>query len=163
MLYKNVTHGFPPVIDKDSKILILGSFPSVKSRAENFFYMHPNNRFYAMLEKVYGDNFTERQIATKVKLLKNNHIALYDMVEQCDIVDSKDQEITNVKVTDIPLMIKGTNIEKIILNGKKAYELFLEYYSSLGKKFYYLPSTSSSNARYSLDMLVGIYRKILDD
>ncbi len=163
MIYKNIEHGFPPVIDKDSEILILGSFPSVKSREENFFYMHPNNRFYPMLEKVFGESFCTPKIDEKITLLKKYHIALYDIVESCDIVDSKDNQISNVKITDVKQLIENTHIMKIILNGKKSFDLFTHNFSDLDIKCYYLPSTSSANARVRLDQLTDIFKRILND
>ncbi|XFA99499.1 DNA-deoxyinosine glycosylase [Candidatus Izemoplasma sp. B36] len=154
------SHEFKPVIDKTSKILILGSFPSVISREQNFYYMHKQNRFWKVLELIFNDNFTSPNIEEKKDLLIKHRIALYDVIESCDIIGSKDSSINNVKPVNIINLIKGTNIRKIYINGNKAYQLFMKYNQNLTDIVYKLPSTSSANARYSLKMLLERWKVI---
>ncbi|MFW5893375.1 MAG: DNA-deoxyinosine glycosylase, partial [Bacillota bacterium] len=99
-------HGFPPVIHPTSEILILGSFPSVKSREDAFYYMHPRNRFWKVLSKVFADDaFESPTPKDKKKALKRHRLALYDAIEACDIVASKDASITHEKPTDVKALI----------------------------------------------------------
>lgn len=149
----HVNHEFDIFISPDSTILILGSFPSVISRKENFYYMNPNNRFYKLLTKIYNEPFDDKDINIKKQLLKKYHIALYDVIDNCDIYKSSDSHIYNEKVTDIAGICRNYPIKKIYLNGKKAYELFIKNFPSLINIATYLPSTSSANASFSLDKL----------
>lgn len=153
-------HGFGPIIDQSCKILILGSFPSVKSREEAFFYMYPQNRFWPLMSKILEEDFVSADIKKKREILLKYHIALYDVIESCSIEGSKDSSITDVIPTDISKLIKDTNILHIFLNGKTAFNLFLQYNPSLEKIASYLPSTSSANASYNLNRLLEIWDKI---
>lgn len=155
------SHGFGPIIDKDCEILILGSFPSVKSREESFYYMHPSNRFWPLLSKIIGVDFKKLNIKEKGKILLKHHIALYDVLISCDIEGSKDSTITNVVATDVTKLIYNTKIKKIYINGRTAYNLFLKYNSDLKNIATYLPSTSSANARFSLDNLYTYWKTIV--
>ncbi|MCF7924603.1 MAG: DNA-deoxyinosine glycosylase [Candidatus Izimaplasma sp.] len=156
------SHGFGPVIFKSSKILILGSFPSVKSREENFFYMHSQNRFWEILSRLFNDkDFANQKIKSKIQALKKHNIALYDVIESCDIVNSEDSSITNVRPTNIEKLIKDTKINRIFLNGKKAYNLFNKYNPNLKELGSYLPSTSSANARYSIKRLLNEWELLI--
>lgn len=149
------SHEFAAVVDEDSEVLILGSFPSVKSRENAFYYMHPQNRFWDVLCALYEDEqFISSDVDIKIQTLKCHHIALYDVIESCDIIGSKDSSITNVKPANIPALIKGTNIKKIVLNGNKAATLFKQYNPTLMAMATTVPSTSSANAQYSLERLV---------
>lgn len=153
---KKVIHPIKPIYNNDSKILILGSFPSVKSRAENFYYAHPQNRFYQVLEIVFND-----KIHDKTEFLLKHHIALWDVIKSCEIEGSSDASIKNVKVNDIAKIIKETKITKIYINGKKAYSLYQKYLANDIKiPAICLPSTSPANATYSLDRLVKEYSKL---
>ncbi len=154
-------HGFDKVIAKDSKILILGSFPSVVSRKESFYYMHPSNRFYKLMKEVYLDeDFLSKDIDIKIEALKRHHIALYDVIISCDIHLSDDQSIKNYEVFSLDEILKIAPIEKIILNGKKAYEIFKKYYKDSPVPYFYLPSTSARNI-ITLDKLKTIYQEII--
>ncbi len=147
------THKFGPIFNKDSEYLFLGSFPSVKSREKNFYYMHPKNRFYPLLKEVFDDDFTNLDIEVKKELLLKHHIALFDVIQSCEIVGSSDSSIKNIEVNDIKKIIKSTKINKIILNGKLAYNLFIKHFPDLVNIAYYLPSTSAANAAISLEKL----------
>lgn len=156
-------HTFGPVYNKNSKILILGSFPSVKSRELNFYYGHPQNRFWKLMSKIYNEEIGDEIDIKKQFLLKNN-IALWDSLKSCEIKGSSDASITNVEINNIEELIKKSNISKIIFNGKTAYNLFVKNadmtkYSNLEIRI--LPSTSPANAAYSLDKLFDIWSKEL--
>lgn len=156
-------HTFGPVYNKNSKILILGSFPSVKSRELNFYYGHPQNRFWKLMSKIYNEEIGDEIDLKKQFLLKNN-IALWDSLKSCEIKGSSDASITNVEINNIEELIKKSNISKIIFNGKTAYNLFVKNadmtkYSNLEIRI--LPSTSPANAAYSLDKLFDIWSKEL--
>lgn len=156
-------HTFGPVYNKNSKILILGSFPSVKSRELNFYYGHPQNRFWKLMSKIYNEEIGDEIDLKKQFLLKNN-IALWDTLKSCEIKGSSDASITNVEINNIEELIKKSNISKIIFNGKTAYNLFVKNadmtkYSNLEIRI--LTSTSPANAAYSLDKLFDIWSKEL--
>lgn len=156
-------HTFGPVYNKNSKILILGSFPSVKSRELNFYYGHPQNRFWKLMSKIYNEEIGDEIDLKKQFLLKNN-IALWDSLKSCEIKGSSDASITNVEINNIEELMKKSNISKIIFNGKTAYNLFVKNadmtkYSNLEIRI--LPSTSPANAAYSLDKLFDIWSKEL--
>ena len=156
------THKFGPVFNKDSEYLFLGSFPSVKSREKNFYYMHPKNRFYPLLKEVFDDDFTNLDIEVKKELLLKHHIALFDVIQSCEIVGSSDSSIKNIKVNDIKKIIDNTKINKIILNGKLAYNLFIKHFPDLVNIAYYLPSTSAANAACSLEKLKAHLLEIIN-
>ena len=155
-----VNHSFPIFIDSNSKILILGSFPSVKSREEDFYYMHKQNRFYKILSNLFNEDFYNVDINTKKELLSKYHIALYDVIESCEIENSNDETIKNVEPSNIKEYIKNTNIKHIFINGNKAKELFIKYNNGLINMTTFLPSTSARNARFNLEKLTNEYKVI---
>lgn len=155
-----INHSFPIFINKDSKILILGSFPSVKSRELDFYYMHKQNRFYKVLSLIFDEDFYNASIDDKKELLKKHHIALYDVIEECEINNSNDETIKNVKPANIKELIKNSNISHIFINGSKAKELYIKYNQDLLDKTTFLPSTSARNAKYSLNDLFNYYQII---
>lgn len=163
MQERHIKHPFSPVIDNDCKVLILGSVPSVKSVEANFYYGHPQNRFWKVLSAVIGEDFVlsnENNIAEKRKnLLLKHHIALYDSVKECDILGSSDAHVKNVVPSDIEGLIKGTKISKIFCNGNTSYKYFKEYHKSLSATL--LPSTSPANAAWTFDKLVAAWKVIL--
>jgi TDG/mug DNA glycosylase family protein len=156
-------HGFGPVYDENSKVLILGSFPSVKSREQNFFYGHPQNRFWKVMAALTGDDLPET-VNEKRGFLIRNGIALYDVIEKCSIIGSGDSSIDDVVPADITPIISGSQVGgNIYTNGGKAYELYCRYIEPLtGKKAVKLPSTSSANARFSLEKLIKEWKNAID-
>ena len=138
----------------------MGSFPSVKSREEKFYYMNPYNRFYKVIAGVYNQPLPI-DLNAKKELLSKYHIALYDVIEECEIEGSKDSSIINPKVADIDGIINNSSINKIILNGGKAGELFKKHFPQYVDKAIFLPSTSPLNASMSLEKLITIYRDAL--
>jgi hypoxanthine-DNA glycosylase len=153
--YQHLEHEFAPVFHEDSKILILGSFPSVKSREVSFYYGHTQNRFWKVIAQVVGAD-VPLTIPDKKELLRRNHIALWDVIQSCDIIGSSDSSIKNVEVTDLSLIIKTCNLQQIFVNGKTAEKLYHQYSEKLtNMKAVALPSTSPANAGYSIERLVG--------
>ncbi|MEG0277117.1 MAG: DNA-deoxyinosine glycosylase [Coprobacillus sp.] len=152
-------HNIQPIYDKESELLILGSFPSVKSREAEFFYHHPQNRFWKIFETI--ENIQLKTIEDKENFLLSHHIALWDVIESCEIHGSSDSSIQDVKTNDILQLIEHSSIKHIITNGKKAHALYQKYcYREIGINDICLPSTSPANAAYSLDKLVLEYQLI---
>lgn len=164
--YQHITHeSIEPFFNDDSEVLILGSFPSVKSREEEFYYAHKSNRFYKVLSNIFNEQLPT-SIEEKKELLVKHHIALYDVIYSCDISNSDDSSIRNVTPIDIKeLLSRYPNINRIIINGNKAKELFNKYLlkdiDTKNIRVRYAPSTSSANAKMSLEQLVEIYKKYL--
>ena len=118
-----VNHELAPIYEKDSELLILGTIPSVKSRELGFYYMHPQNRFWKVLAALKEEEVPET-IEEKKYFLKKHKIALWDVLASCEIAKSSDSSIKNIKVNDIGRLLKETNIKKIYITGKKAYEIY---------------------------------------
>lgn len=157
----HASHGFGPLLFSDSEILILGSFPSVLSRKQNFFYGHPMNRFWPLLFAIYGEEFSQ-DIVTKTNLCKRHHVALYDAIEECDIVGSSDSSIRNVVPANIQEFLQKAPIRRIILNGKKSESCFYRYQNVPSNiEIITLPSTSPANAAWSMERLLEVWKKAL--
>lgn len=142
-----IVHGFEPVYNADSRLLILGSFPSVKSRQVSFYYGNKQNRFWKVVCSHFGEAVPET-VDGKKKFLIENNIALWDIVTECEIVGSRDETIKNFKVADLKILLQNSQIKYIILNGSKAYSIFVENYGDLTIPFIKLPSTSPANTRF---------------
>lgn len=156
-------HNIPPVWDANSRILILGSFPSVKSRNDKFFYAHPQNRFWRVLSTII-DEKTPQSIGEKKVMLLNNHIALWDVIGSCDITGSADSSIKNVVANDINLILLGSRVERIYTNGGMAYKMYNRYCRpSLDIDAVRLPSTSPANASFSFERLVQEWSVIKEE
>lgn len=151
-------HIFEPIYNRESKILILGTFPSVKSREKQFYYGHPQNRFWKILELLYN-NETLTTIEEKKAFLLKNGIAIWDVIASCDITGSSDSSIRNVVPTDLSLILQVAKIQKIYANGATAARLFQKYQEPIiQRKIITLPSTSPANAAYSLERLVECWK-----
>lgn len=175
-----MTHPFEPLFDENSKILILGSFPSVRSREQRFYYGHPQNRFWklmaALLKYEPDENADSKEYFTdektgvtlpvsqreKTRMLKNGRIALWDTIASCDITGSQDSSISNVETNDLRSILDKAPIDSICCNGNKSYELFMKYtapelesrrYTGRDISFIKLPSTSPANAAWSFERL----------
>ena len=158
----HVIHKIPPVYNKNSQILILGSFPSVKSREGRFFYHHKQNRFWKVLSTIVNDVLPET-IDEKKDFLLKNHIAVWDVIASCDIEGSSDSSIKNAVPNDFSDILKAAPIRKIYTNGGTAYKLYNKYCEKVtGIKAMKLPSTSPANASYSLDRLISKWKVIAD-
>ena len=149
-----LTHPFPPVYDSSSRVLILGSFPSVVSREKNFYYMHKTNRFWTVLSAVFGE-----EIRDKKDFCLSRHIALWDVIESCSLEGSKDESIRNVTPNPIPELIGKTEIRAVFTTGRKAGSLYRKYIKT-DLPHYELPSTSAANAAMRTEDLIRYYRKI---
>lgn len=158
----HVIHKIPPVYNKNSQILILGSFPSVKSREGRFFYHHKQNRFWKVLSTIVNDVLPET-IDEKKDFLLKNHIAVWDVIASCDIEGSSDSSIKNAVPNNFSDILKAAPIRKIYTNGGTAYKLYHKYCEKVTSiKAMKLPSTSPANASYSLDRLISEWKVIAD-
>ncbi len=153
-----ISHPFEPVYNINSTILILGSFPSIKSREINFYYGHPQNRFWKILELIYNEKI-ENNIESRKNFLLKHNIALWDTIKECDIVSSSDSSIKNAIPNDINMIIKNSNIKSIFCNGNTSYKLFMKYFKGKFKDITIacLPSSSPANAKFSLQELTNIW------
>ena len=143
-----VKMGFPPVYDERSEVLILGSFPSVKSREISFYYGNRQNRFWRTICGFFGEEIPET-VEGKKDFLTRRKIALWDMVVECEIEGSADASIQNAKTADLKEIFKCSPIKKILLNGTLAYDLFIKEYEGCGIPYEKMPSTSPANPRFS--------------
>lgn len=155
-----VKHPIEPLYDEHSEVLILGSFPSVRSREQGFFYGHPQNRFWRVVAGVCGCAVPE-SIEQKKDFLLSNKIALWDVLASCEIKGSSDSSIKNAEPNDITEILKTANIRKIFVNGKTAEKYYNKYIKdSIGREAISLPSTSPANAAYTLDRLKSAWLQI---
>lgn len=156
-----INHTLDPVYDETSKVLILGSIPSVKSREEGFYYAHPRNRFWSTLSRVY-EEFIGESKEEKIVFLKKHHIALFDVLQSCEISASSDSSIRNPIPNDFCPILEVADIKAIFTTGQKAYGLYQKYcYPKTGIKAILLPSTSPANCPKGIsETLEKEYRKI---
>lgn len=151
--YLRISHGFAPVCDEYSRILILGSFPSVKSRQQQFYYGHPQNRFWRLLALVFRDSLPI-SIDEKKEFLLSHQLALWDVIDTCDIKGSSDSSIRNVIPSDLSRILHCSPIETILANGNTAFRLYRKYCEGqTGRKAIRCPSTSPANAAFTLERL----------
>ena len=156
-MVEHVLHeSLKPFVDKDSRILILGSFPSVESRKENFYYAHRTNRFFPVLAMVFEEE-TPLTTEERKEFLSRHHIALYDVIYECDLEASKDSSVRNIVPSNIRELIKGTGIRHVITTGSLSDKLYKKY---IGDDSIALPSTSAANASYSMDKLFNEHKII---
>ncbi|MCI5839632.1 MAG: DNA-deoxyinosine glycosylase [Peptoniphilaceae bacterium] len=159
--YETIVHPLKPIFDKNSKILILGSFPSVKTREYGFFYGNPQNRFWKIMEILFDEKI-EDDINSKKNFLYRKNIAMYDSIYKCDIIGSSDSSIKNVIPSNLNKIFKLANIKEVFLNGTTSYKYYNKYHKNLFDKGIKLPSTSPANARYSFLDLVKERNIILE-
>lgn len=151
-----------PIYDGNSKILILGTFPSVKSREAQFYYQNPRNRFWKVISEIVQckEYDTTEQ---KKSMLTNNKMAVWDVIESCEIKGSSDSSIKNVIPADLTIILDNANIEKIYANGDKAFKLYMKYtYPVTKREIIKLPSTSPANAAFSLERLIKHWEILKD-
>ncbi len=159
--YLTITHPLDPVYDKDSRILILGSFPSVKTREYGFFYGHPQNRFWPLMGVLFGEEVGSTPEEKKAFLLRHR-IALYDAIYRCDIIGSSDASVRNVVPADLDEIVRLAKIHHVFCNGGTAYKYYQKYQAvRLRMEGVRLPSTSPANARYRMEDLVEAWSLIL--
>ena len=153
-------HPIAPLFNESSRVLILGSFPSVKSREEMFFYGHKQNRFWKVLSSIFC-SVEPKTIEEKKKLLLSNYIAIWDVIKSCEITGSTDSSIKNVIPNDLSVILGAAKIEKIIVNGKTAEKYYNKYIEPrIRIKAICLPSTSAANAAFSLNRLIDEWKII---
>ena len=158
--YRRIVHPFPAFYDEDSTILILGSFPSVKSREQKFFYGHPQNRFWKVTAAVFDDVPAET-VPEKADFLRRHHIALWDVIHSCEIIGSSDASIRDVTANDLSPILASGKIRQIYVNGKTAEKMYLRYTrEKTGREAICLPSTSPANAAWSLERLTEAWQVI---
>lgn len=151
---RQLSHFLGPVCDVRSRVLVLGTFPSDKSRESGFFYGHPQNRFWRVLAAVFGRD-VPATIAEKKALLLDNRVALWDVIASCEIAGASDSSIRNVVPADVGRILRESPIERLYANGKTAERLYRRYLEGqIGMKITALPSTSPANAAYSLERLI---------
>lgn len=156
MKRNTAVHTIDPVYSPESKILILGSFPSVKSREAGFYYAHPTNRFWKILAALFNTELPD--IESRKSFLLSHGIALWDTIGRCTIKGSSDSSIEDAVPNDIASLINTTNIHTIILNGNKSRDMFRKYLSDyIEADVITLPSTSAANASYSLPELIDAW------
>ena len=161
MELKRQNHEFPPVYDENSEILILGSFPSVKSREMQFFYGHPQNRFWKVMAQVLNEKVPQT-IPEKKEMLLRHHIALWDVIASCEIIGSSDSSIRNAVPNDLTEILGRATIETIVCTGGTSYRLYETYLrEQTGMEAVKLPSTSPANAAFSLERLVKAWSVIV--
>lgn len=162
MTYEHIVHPFEPVFDENSEILILGSLPSVASRKYGFYYGHPRNRLWSVLAALFDEQIPDTVQDKKAMLLKHR-IAMWDVINECDIQGSSDSSVKNAVPSDIPGLLQKTQIRKVCLNGKTAAELYEKHFGRLCTEHICLPSTSPANAAYNLERLVKEWKIIIDN
>ena len=157
-----VQHTIPPIFDKSSKVLILGSFPSVKSREQQFYYGHPQNRFWRVLAEILKSD-VPNSIEEKEALLRQNHIALWDVIASCEIDGSDDSSIRDVVPNDLRIITDTANIKKVFTNGGTADKLYRKYcLPQTGITATRLPSTSPANAGNKLEELFKAWKVVAE-
>ncbi len=155
---KYVVHPFPPLYDENSKVLILGSFPSVKSREQKFFYGHPQNRFWRVLAAVFVCE-APQTIDEKRAFLLSHGIALWDVITSCEITGSADSSIQNAVASDLSPILAAADIRQIFVNGKTAEKFYRKYTEPvIGRAAVCLPSTSPANAAWSMERLTEVWQ-----
>ena len=156
-------HPIPPLFDKNSRILILGSFPSVKSREAGFFYGHPRNRFWKVVSSVFNEK-TPETIPEKKDFLLRNKIAVWDVIQSCEITGSSDASIKNVVPNDLRIILDKADILAIYVNGRTAEKYYKKYTEAVtGRQSICLPSTSPANASWGIDQLIEAWSCIRAD
>ena len=154
MKQERLLHPFPPLWDEESRVLILGSFPSVMSRKNAFYYAHPQNRFWKLMSLIY-----EEEIIDRAAFCHQHHIALWDVIESCTITGSSDSSIRDVKVNDIAELLSKSRIRQVFTTGSIAWNLYRKYVTA-DIDAVRLPSTSPANAAMKLEDLLPYYRQI---
>ena len=154
-------HPIPPLFNEKSTVLILGSFPSVKSREQGFFYGHPQNRFWRVLALVLGEE-APQTVEEKKQMILNHGLALWDVIGSCEIVGSSDSSIREAVPNNIAMLLNKSNIKKIYVNGKTAEKYYVKYIEpEIGIKAVCLPSTSPANAAWSLERLIAAWKIVI--
>ena len=159
---ERIAHPFGPLFGAESRILILGSFPSVKSREQQFFYGHPQNRFWKVVAAVFEET-VPATIEEKKKLILGHRLALWDSIASCVITGSSDASIREVRPNDLRIILDHCRIRRIYCNGRKSHEMYERYiFPETGREAVCLPSTSPANAQWSLEKLTEAWSVLKD-
>lgn len=159
---ETVIHPLPPFFERDAEILILGTMPSPKSRELNFYYMHPQNRFWRVLADVFCEDFP-KTLSERKALLRRNRIALWDVLASCEIRGASDATIRNPVPNDIEWLLTQAPIRRIYTTGKTAEKLYCKFLrESLGRECILLPSTSPANCRMNYSELFAQYQQLTE-
>ena len=161
--YQHIKHTFEPVYNGESKILVLGSLPSVKSREEGFYYGHPRNRFWSVLSGILKCPVPQT-VEEKKQMLLGHQVAIYDVILECDIIGSSDSSIRDVVPADIGGILENSKVGRIFANGKTAAKLYQRYIEpETGIPIIELPSTSPANAAYGLERLLQVWGQVIGE
>lgn len=155
---ERIVHPFPPIYNSESRILILGSFPSTASRMQEFYYGHPRNRFWPLLAALLGEA-VPHSIQEKKQMLLHHYIALYDAVTACTITGSADASMQSIIPADLSSIFKEAPIQAVFANGTKAYEVCIK---QIGISAVKLPSTSPANARFGFEDILEAWKQLLE-
>lgn len=153
-----IIEGFPPFYNGESRVLILGSFPSVKSREQSFYYGHPQNAFWRILSAFFGED-KPLTVEEKKAFLTKHKVALWDIVTECEIVGSRDETIKNFKVANLSEVLQNSSVSCILINGGRAFTIFEKHYGGIDLPYFKLPSTSPANARRKDDEWYAALRR----
>ena len=158
---RRIDHPFPPLFDSESRTLILGSFPSVKSREAMFFYGHPQNRFWKLMALLYGGDVPVT-VEEKSALIIRNRLALWDSIHSCTITGSSDSSVKDVVPNDLSVIFENSRVSRVFCNGALSHKMYMKYiFPATGIDAVKLPSTSPANAAYSLERLAQEWKVIL--
>ena len=159
---KKITHPFPPLFDENSRTLILGSFPSVKSREVRYYYGHPQNRLWKLIAALYEEDVPSSNEEKKNLILSHN-LALWDSIKSCTITGSSDSSVKDVVPNDLSVILDNSKVDRIFCNGALPFKIYMKYiYPTTGIEAVKLPSTSPANAAFSLERLIGEWSIIKD-
>lgn len=160
---QQIVHPIPPLYNTNCTRLVLGSFPSVKSRETNFFYGHPQNRYWRLLALLYSEAVPQ-SIEEKRNFALNHNIAMWDVIHSCVITGSSDSSIKNVVPNDLTEILNACKISRIFTNGTASYNLYMKYiYPKTGMAAVKLPSTSPANAAFSIERLAQYWNVLLEE
>ena len=157
---QSIVHPIPPLFDENSRTLILGSFPSVKSREQSFFYGHPQNRFWKLIATLFDEEIPQ-SIDEKKQLILKHNLALWDVIHSCTITGSSDSSIKDVVPNDLSVILQNSSVDRIFANGALSHKMYMKYiFPQTGIEAVKLPSTSPANAAFSLDRLAESWKII---
>ena len=159
---EHIVHPIPPLYDEHSRVLVLGSFPSIKSREAMFFYGHPQNRFWRLLALLCGEP-EPKTVEEKKRLALSHGVAMWDSIHSCTIVGSSDSSVRDVVPNDLSVILENSRVEKIFCNGALSHRMYMKHiYPNTGIAAVKLPSTSPANAAFSLDRLAKCWKVIFE-
>lgn len=157
---QSIVHPIPPLFDDNSRTLILGSFPSVKSREQSFFYGHPQNRFWKLIATLFDEEIPQ-SIDEKKQLVLKHNLALWDVIHSCTITGSSDSSIKDVVPNDLSVILQNSSVDRIFANGALSHKMYMKYiFPQTGIEAVKLPSTSPANAAFSLERLAESWKII---